>query len=63
MRLGTYNIVTSVPYGEGGVLRKWCRENIGKPYYDWETYPLNCERIGVKVWTEEHAILVTLRWS
>lgn len=61
--LAPYRIITNVPYGSGSVLRKWCRENLGDPYINWETYPLDNECIGVKVWTEEHAALVTLRWG
>ena len=59
-----YRIITSVPYGDGNKVRQWCRENIGKPYIDWETFPVfDPEQIGVKVRTEEHAALVTLKWT
>lgn len=64
--LAPYRILTKVPYGGGNELRKWCRENIGEPYRDWETYPADDvynECIGVKVFTEEHAALVMLRWA
>lgn len=62
-------LVTSVPYGRGAELRQWLRENIGKPYDDWQTWPaitddtITDDFIGVTVYNDEHLTLVALRWS
>ena len=43
-------------------IRKWLRNNIGEPYEDWNTIYMD-EKLFLCVYKEEHAVLVSLRWS
>lgn len=45
-------------------IRKWLRNNIGEPYEDWNTiYNTLDKKLFLYVYKEEHAVLVSLRWS
>lgn len=45
-------------------IREWLTNNIGESLVDWGTlYDLANGKLKIKVYKEEHAVLVTLRWG